>query len=457
MYYLAVDIGASSGRHILGEIKNGKLVIEEIYRFSNGAVKKNGHICWELDRLFAEIINGMKKCAELGKIPHSMGIDCFGVDFVLLDENDNILGDTVAYRDTRTEAVKDAVNEAYPDLYATTGIAEQLYNSVYQLAAIKKEHPEYIERAKRFLMLTEYFNFRLTGNKKNEYTNSTTTMLLNAVTEDFDEGILKAIGVPKEIFSKPEKPGTPVGTLRDEIKKEVGFDCKVILPATHDTGSAVFAVPTNDKCIFLSSGTWSLMGTVLNKPICTKEAKDKGFTNEGGVVGIRFLKNIMGLWIIQSVRHELGDKYSFSELCEMAESSLYPYTINVNDNVFFSPESMIDAINEHLKQNCAPKPETVGDMLKAVYGGLSKSYGETVSEIEDITGEKFDAVYIIGGGSRDDYLNKLTAEKTGKAVYAGPTEATAIGNLLVQAKSAGEVTTEEIPALVSRSFDVKKV
>ena len=457
MYYLAVDIGASSGRHILGEIKDGKLVIEEIYRFSNGAVKRNGHICWELDRLFAEIINGMKKCAEIGKIPHSMGIDCFGVDFVLLDKDDNILGDTVAYRDTRTEAVKDAVNEAYPDFYKTTGIAEQIFNSVYQLAAIKKEHPEYIDAAKRFLMLTEYFNFRLTGNKKNEYTNATTTMLLNAETEDFDGGILDAIGVPKEIFSKPEKPGTLVGTLREEIKKEVGFDCEVILPATHDTGSAVFAVPTNDKCIFLSSGTWSLMGTVIDKPICTKEAKDKGFTNEGGVVGIRFLKNIMGLWIIQSVRHELGDKYSFAELCDMAEKSLYPDIINVNDSIFFSPESMIDAINEHLKQNCAPKPETVGDMLKAVYGGLAKSYGETVAEIEEITGEKFDAVYIIGGGSRDGYLNTLTAEKTGKTVFAGPTEATAIGNLLVQAKAANEITTDGIPDLVSRSFDVKKV
>lgn len=457
MYCLAVDIGASSGRHILGEIKNGKLVIEEIYRFSNGAVKRNGHFCWDLDRLFAEIINGMKKCAEIGKIPHSMGIDCFGVDFVLLDKDDNILGDTVAYRDTRTKAVKDAVNEAYPKFFATTGIAEQIYNSVYQLAAIKNEHPEYIENAKRFLMLPEYFNYRLTGIKKNEYTNATTTMLLNAETEDFDEGILNAVGVPRGIFSKPEKPGTLVGTLREEIVKEVGFDCKVILPATHDTGSAVFAVPTNDKCIFLSSGTWSLMGTVLDKPICTEEAKDKGFTNEGGVVGIRFLKNIMGLWIIQSVRHELGDKYSFGELCEMAEKSAYPETINANDSAFFSPESMIDAINEHLKQNCAPKPETVGDMLKAVYGGLAKCYGETVAEIEEITGEKFQSVYIIGGGSRDSYLNKLTAERTGKTVYAGPTEATAIGNLLVQAKAANEVSAEEIPDLVSRSFDVKKV
>lgn len=457
MYYLAIDIGASSGRHMLGFIENGKLILEEVYRFENKTVTKNGHICWEADRLFSEIKAGMKKCAELGKIPYSLGIDCFGVDFVLLDENDNVLGDTVAYRDLRTETSIDEVINIVPNLYEKTGIAKNTFNTVFQLYALKKEHPEYFEKADSYLMLPEYFNFLLTGKKINEYTNGTTTQMVNGEKMEYDEDICKALGIPYSIFGKLEKPGTFVGKLKDDIKKEVGFDCNVILPGTHDTASAVAAVPTQEECIYISSGTWSLMGTVLDKPVFSAISEKSGFTNEGGVKGVRFLKNIMGLWIIQSIKRELNNKYSFPELCEMAEKSSYPGTIDVNDNAFFSPSNMIDAIKTYLKQNCEPLPDTVGDILKAVYRGLAESYANTALEIEEITGKKYEAIYIIGGGSRDMYLNKLTAQKTGKQIYAGPVEATAIGNLLVQLVAAGEYTYDKAAELVSSSFDVRKV
>lgn len=456
-YYLAVDIGASSGRHILGWIEDGKLKIEEVYRFENRTVKRGGHICWEVDRLFEEIISGMKKCGEIGKIPVSMGIDCFGVDFVLLDSADNILGDTVAYRDTRTEAVIDEVNALVPDSYAITGIAPQVFNTIYQLYAIKKENGDILEKAQTYLMLTEYFNFLLTGEKLNEYTNGTTTQLVNAETKQYDKELLDKLGIPARLFGKLHMPGTEVGELSGDISARVGYSCRVVLPATHDTGSAVAAVPTSEKCLYISSGTWSLMGTLIDTPNCSKQCMDAGFTNEGGVRGIRLLKNIMGLWIIQSVRRELDKKYSFDELCAMAQASEYPHSIDVDDGIFFSPDSMIEAIKTHLKGRGVPEPDTIGAMVKAIYSGLAAGYARAAEEIEAITGEKYESLHIIGGGSRDTYLNSLTAAATGKRVYAGPSEATAIGNLVVQLTASGEISYNEAAQLIADSFEVEEI
>lgn len=457
MYYLAIDIGASSGCHMLGWIENGKLVLEEIHRFENKTVKIGDHICWEIDRLFKEIVKGMKKCVEKGKIPYSMGIDCFGVDFVLLDENDNIIGDTVAYRDKRTNAIFEETLKLIPDLYKRTGISSKSFNTIYQLYSLKKEHPEYFDKARRFLMLPEYFNFLLTGEKLNEYTNGTTTQLVNSARKEYDKDIIELLGIPYSIFGKLNMPGTFVGNLNLNIKDEIGFDCRVILPGTHDTASAVAAVPTSDECIYISSGTWSLMGTILDESETSADSEAKDFTNEGGVTGIRYLKNIMGLWIIQSIKRELNNKYSYQELSEMAEKSSYSGEIDVNDDAFFSPSNMIDAINEHFRKNCAHKPDTIGGILKAVYHGLATSYAKTALEIEEITGKKFESIYIIGGGCRDMYLNKLTEQKSGKRVYAGPDEATAIGNLLVQIITSGECTYDKVADLVSSSFDVKHI
>ncbi|MBR6395407.1 MAG: rhamnulokinase, partial [Lachnospiraceae bacterium] len=303
-YYLAVDIGASSGRHILGCVENGKIKYEEVYRFENGPVKRNGHMCWEMDRLFNEIVNGMKACKGLGKIPVSMGIDTWGVDFVLLDKEDNIIGDTVCYRDERTAGIDSEVYKIIPEdkLYARTGIQKQIFNTIYQLMAIKEKEPENLAKAESFLMVPDYFNFLLTGVKKQEYTNATTGQLVDTNTKQWDRQLIKRLGLPAGIFKELSMPGTFVGRLLPEIQKRVGYDLDVILPGTHDTASAVLAVPMEKgDSVYISSGTWSLMGIERSEADCSERARECNFTNEGGYEGrFRFLKNIMGLWMIQS-------------------------------------------------------------------------------------------------------------------------------------------------------------
>ena len=243
-YYLAVDIGASSGRHILGHMENGKMILEEIYRFENGMVKKDGELCWEFDRLFTEIVNGLKKCKEIGKIPVSMGVDTWGVDFVLLDKDDKVLGNTVGYRDHRTEGMDEEVYKtiSLKDLYARTGIQKAIYNTVYQLMAVKQQTPELLQRAKTLLMLPDYFGFRLTGNKLSEYTNGSTTQLVDPATFQWDKELIQKLGYPEDIFLPLQMPGTKVGQLLPEIQKEVGFNLEVVLCGSHDTASAVMAV-----------------------------------------------------------------------------------------------------------------------------------------------------------------------------------------------------------------------
>ena len=309
-YYLAIDIGASSGRHILGHVEDGKLILEEMYRFDNLQVRKNGHDCWDMDNLWNGVVSGLKACKEAGKLPATMGIDTWGVDYVLLDENDEMLGDPVAYRDSRNEGMDAVVSELISpeELYARTGIQKAPFNTIYQLTAQKREHPEQLEKADWFLMVTEYLNFRLTGVKKNEYTNNTTTNLINAREKTWDLDLIARVGLPTKIFHEPAMPGTILGGLLPEIQAEVGFDTQVILPATHDTGSAFLAVPAkDDNAVYLSSGTWSLLGVENEEPITTAESHQANFTNEGGAwYRFRYLKNIMGLWMIQSIRRELN-------------------------------------------------------------------------------------------------------------------------------------------------------
>ncbi len=459
-YYLAVDIGASSGRHILGSVENGKITLEEIYRFENTLIQKDHHLCWDFDRLFSEIKNGLKCCHELGKIPASIGIDTWGVDFALLDENDAVIGDTVAYRDSRTNRMDELVSKSISpeELYARTGIQKQIFNTIYQLTAVKNAHPEYLKKAKSFLMVPEYFNFLLTGVKKNEYTNATTTQLVNAQTKTWDYDLIEKLGVNPAIFGEVSLPKTVVGNLLPAIREELGFDCEVILPATHDTGSAVMAVPANDG-IFLSSGTWSLMGVERMEPDCSERSCSMNFTNEGGYdYRFRYLKNIMGLWIIQSARRELDKKYSFDELCDMArQSAHFMSRINVNDASFLSPANMTQAIKDYCAKTGQQIPESIGELFACIYHSLAKSYGDTVREIEEITGNSYPAIHIVGGGAKDDYLNSLTAQYTRKKVFAGPVEATAIGNLLSQMlKDGAFADLTEARAAISQSFEIKE-
>ncbi|HAX52284.1 MAG TPA: rhamnulokinase [Lachnospiraceae bacterium] len=460
-YYLAVDIGASSGRHILASMAGGKMQLEEIYRFPNGMDNKDGTLCWDANRLFTEIKNGLKKCKELGKIPVSMGIDTWGVDYVLLDKDDRILGDTVGYRDDRTTGMDKKVYEtiSQDDLYARTGIQKQIFNTIYQLMAVKETHPEYLKQAESILMIPDYFHFLLTGVKKMEYTNATTGQLINPVTNDWDYELMDMLGYPSRIFKPVSMPGTVVGNFTKAIQEEVGFDCKVVLPATHDTGSAVLAVPTNnDNAIYISSGTWSLMGIERKEADCSMESMKANFTNEGGYDHrFRYLKNIMGLWMIQSVKKEFEEDLSFAEICERAAKETIPSIVDCNDDSFLAPKNMIQAVQDFCRKTDQQVPGTIAEIAAVIYNSLAKCYGDTVKEIESITGNTYDTIYVVGGGANAGYLNELTAKYTQKKVSAGPTEATAIGNITVQMLRDGVFASlPEARTCIGESFDIKR-
>lgn len=460
-YYLAIDIGASSGRHILGHLKQGKMVLEEVYRFQNGMIDKDGKKCWDTADLFHSIIQGMKKCKEIGKIPVSMGIDTWAVDFVLLDKQDQLIGNAVGYRDSRTKEMDKAVYETISEteLYKQTGIQKQLFNTVYQLMALKKKAPEELQAAQSLLMIPDYFNFLLTGNKMSEYTNATTTQLVDPVQKTWDLELIKKLGYPETIFQPIKKPGTEVGNLKAEIQDEVGFDCKVILPATHDTGSAVMAVPTNEEqVLYISSGTWSLMGTELMKANCSVESKIHNFTNEGGYdYRFRYLKNIMGLWMIQSVKKEIAADMSFGEICDRASKSGISSLVDCNDERFLAPDSMTEEVQMACKESNQQVPTGIAEVAAVIYNSLAKCYADTMIEVEQMTGCHYESIHVVGGGANAFYLNELTAKATGRPVLAGPTEATAIGNLAAQMIAQKELLDlQEARKCIYNSFEIKE-
>ena len=456
-YYISIDIGASSGRLIAGWLDDGKMVVKEMHRFDNGVVNKNGHLCWELDRLFTEIKNGLKICRDNNIIPTSIGIDTWGVDYVLLDNNGEVIGDTVAYRDSRTDGVIESTAKivSQSEQYSHTGIQPQVFNTIYQLMTDKEK----LKKADRLLFVPEYLNYLLTGKMMTEYTNASTSGLVRADTKNWDTEMIEKLDLPQHIFGEIHIPGSVVGNLKSEIIDEIGFDCKVVLPCTHDTGSAVLAVPSNEMSLYISSGTWSLMGCEIMEPELSDDSLNLGFTNEGGYnYRFRYLKNIMGLWMIQSVRRELDKKYSFDELCEMAKESHFNEIIDVNDNAFLAPKSMIDAIKNYCTSKGKAEPQSIGDTVRCIYHSLAKCYANTVSGIEAKLGVNFDCVNIVGGGSKDTYLNELTAKYTGKPVVAGPTEATAIGNLLVQMIISNEIADLSAGRdIIKNSFNITEV
>lgn len=477
-YYLAIDIGASSGRHILGHVADGRMVLEEVYRFDNLQVHQHGHDCWDMANLWNGIIGGLKACGELGKIPVTVGIDTWGVDYVLLDENDQVLGDAVAYRDSRNEGMDKVVSRFITpeNLYARTGIQKQPFNTIYQLMAHKQEHPEQIAAAKRLLMVPEYLNFLLTGVKKSEYTIASTSNLLDAHAKTWDRELIEILGLPNEIFGELHMPGTSVGELLPEIRDQVGFNTTVVLPAAHDTGSAFLAVPArDDNAVYLSSGTWSLLGVENEKAITTEESHLANFTNEGGAwYRYRYLQNIMGLWMIQSVRRELNGvsyvvgkerrevsakKWSFPDLIAEAEKEEgFCSVVDVNKSCFLAPESMIQAIKDECARTDQQVPETVGQIMQCVYTSLSLCYRDAIRTLESLTGKHYTSINIVGGGCQDGYLNRRTAQSTGLTVYAGPVEGTAIGNLLVQMIEVKEFESLQAARDAIRvSFEIKEV
>ncbi|MBR3715513.1 MAG: rhamnulokinase [Clostridia bacterium] len=428
-YCLAIDIGASSGRHLLGEIKDGRLVCEEIYRFENSIKDVDGTLIWDIESLLENVTAGIARCKEIGKIPETLAIDTWGVDYVLLDKDNKEILPCVSYRDSRTSGVPEEVFKIIPqnELYAKTGIQKQSFNTIYQLYCDKKSGK--LDKAENFLLMPEYLSFKLTGVIKHEYTNSSTTNLLNAKEKVWDSEIIDALGLKKSLFTEISLPSTLVGSFTDEIKEKVGFDCKVVFCPSHDTAAAVAACPLDDNNLFISSGTWSLVGTENLYPVTTPEAMEANLTNEGGIdYRYRFLKNIMGMWLFQSIRKNLGKKYTYDEMMYMAMESDFTEKIDPTDEVFLAPESMIDAVRNYLGKPDLP----LGDLLSSVYHSLAAIYDKTVKEIENISGKTVNAINIVGGGCKDEYLNRLTSQYTGKKVIAGPVECTATGNLISQ-------------------------
>jgi len=435
-YYLAIDIGASGGRHILGSLHDDKLVVEEVYRFENQAVSKDGHLVWDTQLIFQEICAGLKQCKALGKIPSSLGVDTWGVDYVLLNSEGKLLGETYSYRDKRTQGMDKelAAHFSAEELYKRTGLQKQPFNSVYQLLALKNQEPQVLEEAAHFLMMPDYFHFLLSDRISNEYTNASTSQLLDVKTKDWDRELINRIGIDERIFGELSLPGTKLGQLKEEIAAEVGYNCEVVLPATHDTGSAFIAGSAlNDDCVYLSSGTWSLLGCELEEPLTTKESMELNYTNEGGYDHrYRYLKNIMGLWMIQAVRNELAEKLGFAELSDLARESEITTILDCNDERFLAPSSMSEAIVAYCRENDLPSPKTTGELAAVIYRSLAAFYGQTCKELSRLTGKNFSCLQIVGGGSQNEYLNQLTAAALDIPVLAGPVEATAIGNILAQ-------------------------
>lgn len=470
MRHLAIDIGASSGRHIVGEVVDGKIELTEVYRFDNGLVEQNGHLCWDIDALAENVVAGLAAAGEQGLAPDTIGIDTWAVDYVLLDEGGARIGDAVAYRDGRTEGIREDLERTgvitFDEHYARTGIQFQRFNTAYQLVAQMREHPEELERARTFLMVPDYLNYLLTGVAANEYTNASTTALVGAASRTWDDELIARLGLPRAIFQAVREPGAILGSLTPEVRARVGYDAQVVLPATHDTGSAWLAVPAADPAAaYLSSGTWSLLGSENTAPITGAASAKANFTNEGGAYGTyRYLKNIMGMWMVQSVRRELGPRAngklpSFDTLIDEAFAARGNFPLlDVDADRFLAPASMVDEVRAACREAGGPVPAEPGELVRCIYDSLAADYARAVAELGELTGVARTCINIVGGGSQNRYMNQATANACGVPVFAGPTEGTALGNLMTQMIATGEFASlQEARACVARSFNIQRI
>ena len=422
-YYLAIDIGASSGRHIIGWREDGEIKTKEVYRFPNGVIKQDGHLVWNIEALVESVIQGLGEAfKEYPKI-ESLSIDTWGVDYVLLGGDQEIYP-VYAYRDARTEAVIPKVHEKIPfsELYSRVGCQFQPFNSIYQLYDDKLSGR--LENATDMLMIPEYLMWKLSGVKAREYTNATTTGMVNG---EFDMEIVRRLGYPEHLFPKLLQPKTVLGDLLPEVAKRVGGNTKVVLCATHDTGSAVEGIPMAENSPYISSGTWSLLGVKTNAPITDAGSEVANYSNEGGVGYNRYQKNIMGMWIVNELMRELCPDMPFSQIVEMAEGSGCESVLDANSSVLLAPESMKSAFD-----SLTSGLDNTADYFACAYKSLALSYKQAIEELEANTGTKYEKLYIVGGGAKNAFLNRLTEEATGKKVVALPIEATALGNLKIQ-------------------------
>ncbi len=449
-YALAIDIGASSGRHILGWLDNGRLQTREVYRFKNQIHTENGRSCWDHEALFQEILNGLAACKDLDMIPDVMAIDTWGCDYVLLDQDNNPMLPGIAYRDDQhaKSAQNYLAHTGFETLYAINGLQYQPFNTLFQLAEDSRA-----KEAKTFLMVPDYLSWKLTGKAANEYSNLSTSGLLDLKNKVISPELLKQGDIHPDLFAPIIRAGEPIGTLQDDLADQLGFSLDVLASPSHDTASAYFAALCKDQ-IILSSGTWSLLGCLLEKPILSDQARQANFTNEAAPDGkIRFLKNIMGLWIIQEAARNLDNQYSFAKLVELAKEDPFEGLFDVNDPRYLKPDNMIETIQQDFASRNLPAPQTPGQIADCIYRSLAKSTADAVCELEAITGRRFETINIIGGGCQNEYLNELIAKKSGKPVIAGPIEATAIGNLL--SSLVGIDRENEVAEILKNSFDYK--
>ncbi len=416
--YLAIDIGASSGRHIVGWREGGEVKTKEVYRFPNGVSERDGHLTWDVDALLGHVKEGIDKALDQFGAPDSFSIDTWGCDYVLLQEAAAVWP-CHAYRDGRTESVIPAVHEKVPftELYAHTGCQFQPFNTVYQLCDDLARGR--LEGITDFLMAPEYLMWKLTGVKAKEYTNATTTGLVSAQTGEFDLELVEKLGLPARLFPRLQQPGTAVGEYQG---------VKAVLCATHDTASAVEGIPMDGEQLYISSGTWSLLGVKTPKPLTDEKSMAANYSNEGGVGYNRYQKNIMGMWIVNRLRDELCPDKPFPDIVAEAEASAFDGVVDANAQAFLAPESMKAAFDGALDT----KPQSVGDYFRCAYRSLAISYRDAIRELEANTGRTYEKLYIVGGGAKNGFLNRLTEEATGKTVIALPIEATALGNLKIQ-------------------------
>ena len=466
-YYFAVDLGATSGRTIIGSINDGKFDLEEVTRFPNNLIEQGGHFYWDIFALYFEIIKGLKEVAQRGLEITSIGIDTWGVDFVMIGDDGAILRNPRAYRDPITfDAMDDYLKHVISrrEVYDVAGIQLMNFNSIFQLYAMRREGNSALKHAQKILFTPDALSWMLTGNEVCEYTIASTSELLDPRTKQLDERLLVSLGLTRSKFGKMVKPGTLIGVLTDEIQKITGLGAvPVIAVAGHDTASAVAAVPAKDKQFaYLSSGTWSLMGIETKDAIINDLSYERNFTNEGGIEGTtRFLKNICGMWLYERCRKEWPEevrKLSHPELQGSAmQVEAFRSIINPDDAMFANPASMIEAIQTFCRQTNQPVPETPAEICRCIFDSLALRYKQVFQWLQEFAPFKLDVLHIIGGGSLNKYLNQFTANATGATVLAGPQEGTAIGNIMLQAKAAGVVKDIwEMRQIIANSLELVK-
>ena len=463
-YFFAVDLGATSGRTIIGGIKDGKIELKELTRFPNNLIEVNGHFYWDIYALYFEIIKGLKEAKNNNYTVTSIGIDTWGVDFVCVAE-DNAISQPIAYRDPHTfEAMEEFLDKVRTreQVYNVTGIQFLNFNSIFQLYAMNKAGNVALKNAKKILFIPDALSYMLTGEMVCEYTIASTAQLLDPRTKELDPDLLESIGLTRDKFGRMVNPGDFIGNLRPEVQKETGLGAiPVVAVAGHDTGSAVAAVPAaNENFAYLSSGTWSLMGIETKNAIITRQSYDRNFTNEGGIEGTtRFLKNICGMWLYERCRKEWTDApKSHPELqAEAMKQPAFQSIIYPDDPMFANPVSMVDAIQEYCRKTGQHVPQGYAEICRCIFDSLALRYRQVFEYLKEMAGFPIEVLHIIGGGSLNNYLNQFTSNSCGVKVLAGPQEGTALGNIMVQAKAAGEVADLwDMRRVIANSLELKE-